>query len=126
MCKVLIAKGEGCIHITCPVCDYEWCWVCGGEFGEVHRLKCKGFWQPRSPEKRSEPMPLVKYGVCLEISFWVMCLIMYYSDELEISYEPMLLGVLSLFTILLFFGVCWWWCYGVPCLLLAFNKILGI
>eukprot|EP00826_Nyctotherus_ovalis_P014945 TRINITY_DN14209_c0_g1_i1.p1 TRINITY_DN14209_c0_g1~~TRINITY_DN14209_c0_g1_i1.p1 ORF type:complete len:405 (-),score=60.54 TRINITY_DN14209_c0_g1_i1:123-1337(-) len=28
-CKVRIEKDEGCPHMTCTNCDYEWCWICG-------------------------------------------------------------------------------------------------
>eukprot|EP00347_Sterkiella_histriomuscorum_P020246 403338533 len=28
-CKSRVEKNSGCQHMTCPVCKYEWCWVCG-------------------------------------------------------------------------------------------------
>ena len=23
---------EGCDHMTCPICKYEWCWICGMKY----------------------------------------------------------------------------------------------
>jgi hypothetical protein len=28
-CKAMIMKQDGCQHMTCSICNYEWCWVCG-------------------------------------------------------------------------------------------------
>ena len=29
MCRTRIEKNEGCNHMTCGFCGYEFCWVCG-------------------------------------------------------------------------------------------------
>ena len=29
VCKMRVEKTQGCQHIVCPVCSYEWCWICG-------------------------------------------------------------------------------------------------
>ena len=34
-CKIAIEKNKGCMHMTCAVCRYEWCWVCGGNYRSV-------------------------------------------------------------------------------------------
>ena len=31
-CKAPIGKDKGCMHMTCPSCKYEWCWLCEGDF----------------------------------------------------------------------------------------------
>lgn len=31
-CKSRIEKNDGCQHMTCGLCKYEWCWVCGLSF----------------------------------------------------------------------------------------------
>jgi hypothetical protein len=38
MCKSRITKiaNEGCNHMTCPKCKYQWCWLCGATFKEDH------------------------------------------------------------------------------------------
>ena len=32
-CRVLIEKNLGCKHMTCTQCKHEWCWICGGLWG---------------------------------------------------------------------------------------------
>ena len=49
MCKTVVARVEGCTHITCPICDYEWCWVCGREHSNVHEPQCPKEWSPLPP-----------------------------------------------------------------------------
>ena len=31
-CKSPFEKMAGCVHMTCSICKYEWCWVCGLAF----------------------------------------------------------------------------------------------
>lgn len=28
-CSAQFEKVDGCSHMTCPVCKYNWCWICG-------------------------------------------------------------------------------------------------
>ena len=35
-CRNAIEKNEGCIHMTCPICRYEFCWGCLRDFSEKH------------------------------------------------------------------------------------------
>jgi len=35
-CKIRIEKDEGCNHMTCAFCRYEWCWICGGKYNYHH------------------------------------------------------------------------------------------
>jgi len=51
MCKTTVARVEGCTHITCPICDYEWCWLCGQEFSPIHDNACEREWNPKPPAK---------------------------------------------------------------------------
>jgi len=50
MCKTKMTRVEGCTHITCPICDYEWCWLCGQEHDQYHAKICSRNWNPTLPD----------------------------------------------------------------------------
>jgi len=35
-CKTKVEKVEGCNHMTCLFCRYEFCWICGGPYTRGH------------------------------------------------------------------------------------------
>jgi hypothetical protein len=35
-CKIYTEKNEGCNHMTCASCKYQWCWLCEGEYKYGH------------------------------------------------------------------------------------------
>ena len=43
-CKIYTEKNEGCNHMTCVSCRYQWCWLCEGEYKYNHydSGKCRG------------------------------------------------------------------------------------
>lgn len=43
-CRFYIEKEDGCNHMTCGECKYQWCWICEGEYTENHydKGRCKG------------------------------------------------------------------------------------
>ena len=44
-CGIITEKYEGCNHITCSKCNYQWCWLCNEQYNVEHyrQGKCKGF-----------------------------------------------------------------------------------
>ena len=43
-CKIYTEKNEGCNHMTCTSCKYQWCWLCEGEYkyGHFNQGACNG------------------------------------------------------------------------------------
>ena len=43
-CKIWTEKNEGCNHMKCVECKYEWCWLCSGKYSSNHFYegKCSG------------------------------------------------------------------------------------
>ena len=43
-CQMYTEKNEGCNHMTCVSCKYQWCWLCEGEYKYEHYKsgRCKG------------------------------------------------------------------------------------
>ena len=51
-CGIITEKSEGCNHITCSKCSYQWCWLCNEKYNTEHfrQGKCKGyqFFRPKN------------------------------------------------------------------------------
>ena len=43
-CQIFTEKNEGCNHMTCTSCKYQWCWLCLGpySYGHYNSGACKG------------------------------------------------------------------------------------
>jgi hypothetical protein len=40
-CRRKVEKNLGCDHMTCPKCNYEWCWLCGTRYNSEHYNNCQ-------------------------------------------------------------------------------------
>ena len=40
-CKSRVEKNDGCNHMTCTKCRYEWCWLCGEKYFHGHLEECQ-------------------------------------------------------------------------------------
>jgi len=63
-CGVYIDKFEGCNHITCTYCKFEWCWVCGKEFRPDHYFNtpCKGLQFTKHPHLKRAGQKSLRVG----------------------------------------------------------------
>eukprot|EP00347_Sterkiella_histriomuscorum_P018509 403345242 len=42
-CKTKVEKVEGCNHMTCYFCRFQWCWICGGTYTQDHYVPFNPF-----------------------------------------------------------------------------------
>ncbi|OMJ81191.1 hypothetical protein SteCoe_18367 [Stentor coeruleus] len=40
-CRRKVEKNNGCNHMTCVKCNYEWCWLCGEKYDSEHYANCE-------------------------------------------------------------------------------------
>ena len=70
-CKIYIEKNEGCNHMTCSNCKFEWCWLYEGkyEYGHYNQGKCKGlqFSRVRNVEEANRISFIDKIDRCCNI-----------------------------------------------------------
>ena len=43
MCRARIEKSEGCNHMTCYYCEFQFCWLCGGTYTSDHFVMLNPF-----------------------------------------------------------------------------------
>jgi len=55
-CLINIEKVHGCMHMTCRSCNFEFCWICMGDWAEHN----EGSWKCNK-EKRSTVVVLKKF-----------------------------------------------------------------
>ena len=43
-CQMYVERNEGCNHMTCAYCDYQWCWICEQQYDPEHFINgpCAG------------------------------------------------------------------------------------
>jgi hypothetical protein len=73
VCRTKVEKNEGCNHMTCIICRYEFCWFCLGYAGhDAHHFDP---WNPRSCgagqfDRTATRWPIINYLKFL--AFWII------------------------------------------------------
>ena len=90
-CKIFIEKNEGCNHITCRNCQYQWCWLCEGEFNYEHYTsgQCQGHQFTRADN-------IKQANICC-ITIQKLCPCFYTKIEGVAFFEPKILSYLATF-----------------------------
>lgn len=63
-------KVSGCNHMTCTVCRYEWCWLCGSTYSSIHfsplnPLGCAGMQDSRFTGSTKCKIYLIRFFILL-------------------------------------------------------------
>ena len=76
-CRRRVEKNQGCDHMTCPACRYEWCWLCGEPYMVGHFENCEG----KKILRKYPPLwvvlgltfspLLLPFGVVILACFWI-------------------------------------------------------
>jgi hypothetical protein len=65
-CRMYTEKNEGCNHMTCASCKYQWCWLCEGQYiyGHYDSGKCNGhqFTKADSLEEANQKKKVIKFN----------------------------------------------------------------
>ena len=112
-CKMYTEKNEGCNHMTCVSCKYQWCWLCEGKYayGHYDSGKCKGHQFTRADNlKDLKPCCECKWGLFkLFPCIWESDLEPYPPEECWLTYLLMTgfwifgIGVILVWTVMEFY-----------------------
>ena len=141
-CQMWTEKNEGCNHMTCAECKYQWCWLCGKKYYEGHYTQgeCNGlqFFKPKSEEeilqRLNENKQIMNEVRELQIAqgrnfnlspeegqYFIKPWGMPYDDEIEINYF-----LIPIYLLIYFFGdICLFGC-GVMLTVYFYNDGLLI
>ena len=87
-CKIYTEKNEGCNHMTCVNCKYQWCWLCEGEYqyGHYDSGKCQGqqFTKADAPQKIKQRRN-IDFNVSYGCGFYELrgCLYPIYNNDFD-------------------------------------------
>eukprot|EP01083_Nonionella_stella_P142658 441846_1 len=68
-CKIRIEKNEGCNHMTCQSCKYEFCWICRGKYDGNHFNQWNIFGCPGAQYSRGQVCSIQRCPDCFPMWF---------------------------------------------------------
>lgn len=78
-CKHKIEKFDGCNHMTCASCNYNWCWLCRGHYTSNHYNKLNPLGCPNLQSgynsRQSWPMWKIYLARCRGLCLWLLIII---------------------------------------------------
>ena len=74
MCKAHIEKSEGCNHMTCYYCEFQFCWICGGTYSYDHYTRFNPFGCSGQQFIRADPATSFLRFFCLYLKRFFMLL----------------------------------------------------
>lgn len=95
-CRNWVEKANGCDHMTCINCKYEWCWLCGEKYEYNHIDYCEVF----RLQKWDPPMWIVLLLLFFSLSFMLFPLarlVYYIRNEADLHINSSLLRKLVKF-----------------------------
>lgn len=77
-CRRRVEKEDGCNHVACHVCHYEWCWLCRSQYSPMHYSPINPFGCPglQGEAHTTERWPC--YKLCALRFF--LCILMPFSE----------------------------------------------
>lgn len=122
-CKHKIEKIDGCNHMTCAVCGYNWCWLCRGKytsnhFSNMNPLGCPNL-QSGFNTRDNWPMWKIYCARLKGICFWLLIIIF---SPLIILFGPAVQVTTSFNRNNYYRGFCWL----AFCDILVFIGILAL
>ncbi|CAG9313928.1 unnamed protein product [Blepharisma stoltei] len=80
-CKHRIEKIEGCNHMSCSICSYQWCWLCRGAYSAYHFRSMNPFGCPnlQAGSNTREDWPLWKIYLnrAKNLGIWILIIIFF-------------------------------------------------
>ena len=93
-CKSKIEKNEGCNHMTCSRCHYQFCWICLGQYSSRHYEWFNLFGCPNMQYSRIR-IPFKCYFLCKIIKFLLVFLLYLIAAAIGLALSPIFIVVLA-------------------------------
>ena len=91
MCRRRIEKEDGCNHMQCPGCSYQWCWLCRGRYTDMHYSPLNPFGCPglQSAEHTLDRWPWYKRWLLRLCVLFLFPLVLLFGVPVLFTYKAM-------------------------------------